>query len=68
MTNEKILEIARRYDPDEPDFFMTADTLIAFARAVIEAERERIVALICENRELFSEGGFAALLEGINND
>ena len=40
MTPEKILEIARRFDPDEPDFVMTEDSLIAFARAIIEAERD----------------------------
>ena len=39
MNDEKILEIARRFDPDEPDFVMTEDTLIAFAQAIIEAER-----------------------------
>ena len=42
MNDEKILEIARRFDPDEPDFVMTEDTLIAFAQLVIEAERESI--------------------------
>ena len=40
MTPEKILEIARRFDPDEPDFVMTEDSLIAFAQAIIEAERD----------------------------
>jgi hypothetical protein len=40
MTPEKILEIARRFDPDEPDFVMTEDTLIAFAQSVIEAVQE----------------------------
>ena len=40
MTPDKILEIARRFDPDEPDFVMTEDSLIAFARAIIEAERD----------------------------
>ena len=39
MNNDKILEIARRFDPDEPDFVMTEDTLIDFAQSVIEAER-----------------------------
>ena len=39
MNNDKILEIARRFDPDEPDFVMTEDSLIAFAQAIIE-ERE----------------------------
>jgi hypothetical protein len=40
MTPEKILEIARRFDPDEPDFVMTEDSIIAFAQAIIEAERD----------------------------
>jgi len=40
MNDEKILEIARRFDPDEPDFVMTEDSLIAFAQAIIEAERD----------------------------
>ena len=40
MTPEKILEIARRFDPDEPDFVMTEDSLIAFAQAIIKAERD----------------------------
>ena len=40
MTPDKILEIARRFDPYEPDFVMTEDTLIAFAQSVIEAERD----------------------------
>ena len=40
MTPDKILEIARRFDPYEPDFVMTEDSLIAFARAIIEAERD----------------------------
>ena len=40
MTPDKILEIARRFDPDEPDFVMTEDSLIAFAQAIIEAERD----------------------------
>ena len=40
MTPDKILEIARRFDPDEPDFVMTEDALIAFAQAIIEAERD----------------------------
>ncbi len=39
MKTEKIIEIARRFDPDEPDFVMTEDTLIAFAQSVIEEER-----------------------------
>ena len=39
MTPDKILEIARRFDPDEPDFVMTEDTLIDFAQSVIAAER-----------------------------
>ena len=40
MNDEKIIEIARRFDPDEPDFVMTEDTLIAFAQSVIEAEQK----------------------------
>lgn len=40
MTQEKILEIARRFDPDEPDFVMTEDSLIAFAQAIIKEERD----------------------------
>jgi len=40
MTPDKILEIARRFDPYEPDFVMTEDTLIAFAQAIIEAEQD----------------------------
>ena len=40
MTPDKILEIARRFDPDEPDFVMTEDSLIAFAQAIIKAERD----------------------------
>ena len=39
MNDEKIIEIARRFDPDEPDFVMTEDSIIAFAQAIIKAER-----------------------------
>jgi hypothetical protein len=40
MTPEKILEIARRFDPYEPDFVMTEDTLIALGQALLEEDRE----------------------------
>ena len=40
MQPDKILEIARRFDPDEPDFVMTEDSLIAFAQAIIKEERD----------------------------
>lgn len=40
MTPEKIIEIARRFDPHKPDFVMTEATIIAFAQAIIEAERK----------------------------
>ena len=40
MTPDKILEIARRFDPDEPDFVMTEDSLIAFAQVIIKEERD----------------------------
>lgn len=40
MNADKIIEIARRYDPHEPDFVMATATLVAFAKAVIEADRE----------------------------
>ena len=40
MTPDKILEIARRFDPYEPDFVMTTETMIALGQALLEEDRE----------------------------
>ena len=42
MNQEQILEIARRHDPDEPDFVMTTDTLIAFAQSLLEESQAQL--------------------------
>lgn len=45
MTNERILEIARRYDSNcnmySDSYSFSKEDLIAFARSVIEADREK---------------------------
>jgi hypothetical protein len=36
MTDEKILELAAQFDDDSPEFAMSTEAVIAFARALIE--------------------------------
>jgi hypothetical protein len=37
MNDEKILELAAQFDDDSPEFAMSTEAVIAFARALIEA-------------------------------
>lgn len=37
MTEKKILELAAQFDDDSPEFAMSTEAVIAFARALIEA-------------------------------
>jgi hypothetical protein len=37
MTEEKIIELAAQFDDDSPEFAMSTEAVIAFARALIDA-------------------------------
>ena len=40
MNDEKILELAAQFDDDSPEFAMSTEAVIAFARALIEESRD----------------------------
>lgn len=69
MTEEKILEVARRYGVQSRYIDCIAFTekeIIAFAQSVIEAERERIKQIIHEATD-GGWGNYELLVERIEN-
>ncbi len=42
MNDEKIIELAAQFDDDSPEFAMSTEAVIAFARALIDARLDVI--------------------------
>jgi hypothetical protein len=55
MTDEKIIELAAQFDDDSPEFAMSTEAVIAFARALIEARLAEDGELNWNNTCIFSD-------------